>query len=332
VVWAAIGLLVLLFALTPPLLSHDVYSYIAYARLGASHGLDPYVATPRAIPLDTVFDQVDWKGVTSAYGPLFTLATYPLAGLSVGSSILILKLSVAAAALGLVAVVARLAPSRGVEPVRAAAFVGLNPLLLVHVVGGPHNDGVAMLLAMLAVAATLGAAEASGGAAFVLAAGVKATGAFALPFALLGTGVRRRRLLLGAAAAFALMALVAWPAFGLDWLGSLNVAGDNLGKTSHMSVPITFSRIAGVDSGLVQNAALYIYGGLVAYLLIWTWRGGDWVRAAGWAGAGLLLASTWLLPWYLIWALPFAAISRDRPLQLLVLALTAFQLGTRIPL
>jgi hypothetical protein len=56
------------------------------------------------------------------------------------------------------------------------------------------------------------------------------------------------------------------------------------------------------------------------------------VRAAGWAGAGLLIASTWLLPWYLIWALPFAAISRDRALRVLVLAITAFQLGTRIPL
>jgi len=250
----------------------------------------------------------------------------------VGSSILLLKLSAAADALALVAVVARLAPCRGVEPVRAAAFVGLNPLLLVHVVGGPHNDGVAMLLAMLAVAAALGAAEASGGAAFVLAAGVKASSAFAMPFALLGTGVRRRRFLLGAAAAFALLASIAWAAFGLDWLGSLSVAGDNLGKTSHMSVPITFSRIAGVDRDIAQSAALYIYGGLFAYLLIWTWRGGDWVRAAGWAGAGLLVATTWLLPWYLIWALPFAAISRDRALQLLVLALTAFQLGTRIPL
>ena len=44
------------------------------------------------------------------------------------------------------------------------------------------------------------------------------------------------------------------------------------------------------------------------------------MRAAGWAGAGLLLATTWLLPWYLIWVLPLAALSRDRPLQLLVLA------------
>jgi Glycosyltransferase family 87 len=332
VVWGALAVLVVVFVLTSPLLSHDVYSYIDYARLGAKHGLDPYVATPRAVPWDTVFEQVDWKGVTSAYGPLFTLATYPLAGLSVGSSILLLKLGAGAAALALVALVARLAASRGVEPVRAAAFVGLNPLLLVHVVGGPHNDGAAVLFAMLGVAAALGAAEASSGAAFVLAAGIKASGAFAMPFALLGTGGRRGRFLLGAAAAFALLALIAWPAFGVHWLESLNVAGGDLGKTSHMSVPVTLSRITGFDRDVTQSGALYIYVGLVAYLLLWTWRGGDWVRAAGWAGAGLLVATTWLLPWYLIWALPFAALSRDRPLQLLVLALTAFQLGTRIPL
>ena len=47
---------------------------------------------------------------------------------------------------------------------------------------------------------------------------------------------------------------------------------------------------------------------------------------------GLLLATSWLLPWYLIWALPLGAVSRDRPLQLLILALTAYQLGARIPL
>jgi hypothetical protein len=188
-----------------------------------------------------------------------------------------------------------------------------------------------MLLAMVGVAAALGTAEATGGAAFVLAAGIKASGAFAAPFALIGAH-RPPRFLLGAVAAFALLALAAWPAFGLHWLGSLDVAGSNLGKTSHMSLPITLSRITGLDRDIAQDGALYIYVGLTAYLLAWTWRGGDWLRAASWAGLALLLTTTWLLPWYLIWVLPLAALSRDRPLQLLVLALTAFQLGTRIAL
>ena len=64
----------------------------------------------------------------------------------------------------------------------------------------------------------------------------------------------------------------------------------------------------------------------------WVLRGGDWVRAAAWASLGLLLASAWLLPWYIIWALPFAALSRDNPLITAVLALTALQLAARMPL
>ncbi len=330
-IWAAIVLGVAVFTLTPPLLSHDVYSYIDYARLGAVHGLDPYLVKPGAVPGDPVFQSVDWKGVTSAYGPLFTLATYALGSSSVGTSIFFLKLGSALSALALVAVVARLAPARGVNPAFAAAFVGLNPLLLVHVVGGPHNDGLSMLLAMLGLSAVLAGAELSGGASFVLSVGVKASSGFLMPFALLGSG-RRGRFLLGALAALALTVLVAWPAFGLHWLESLNVAGGNLGKASHMSVPVTVSRLTGIARPVVQHGALYIYVAFFAYLLAWTWRGGDWVRASAWAGAGLLLATTWLLPWYLIWVLPLAAVSRDRPVQLLTLTITAFQLSTRIPL
>lgn len=295
------------------------------------HGLDPYVHPPSAAPGDPAFAEVDWTGATSVYGPLFTLGTYPLAHLSIGTAVFALKLFAALSTVALVWVVARIAPSRGVDPLRAAVFVGLNPLVLVHVVGGPHNDGAAMLMALLGVAAVLASEEASGGFALALAAGFKASALFSAPFALLGAR-RRGPLIAGAAAGAALLFAIAWPAFGLHWLGALNVAGRNLDRTSHMSVPGELHRILGVDPGLARHGALYVYGALFAYLLFWTWRGGDWVRAAGWAGVGLLLATTWLLPWYLIWALPLTAISRDRPQQLTVLAITAFQLGTRIPL
>jgi hypothetical protein len=99
-----------------------------------------------------------------------------------------------------------------------------------------------------------------------------------------------------------------------------------------MSIPITAARLTGLDPGAVRLAAAVLFAAAIAYLLVWTWRGGDWVRAAAWAAFALLLATSWLLPWYLIWVLPLAAISRDRTLQLLTLALTAYQLGARIPL
>jgi hypothetical protein len=331
VVWGLILVLVTAFAVAPVLLSHDVYSYVDYARLGVRHGLDPYVHPPLAAPGDPAYGEVTWTEATSAYGPLFTLLTYPLAWLPVGLAVAALKAVAALAVLGIAALTARIAAWRGIDPLRAAGFVSLNPLVLVHVVGGAHNDGLTMLLAMLGVAAILGAREPAGGAALLAAIATKLSAAFLAPFALIGAH-QRGRLLTGALSAAVAIGLLAYLAFGWDWLHGFGLAGENQSRASHMSVPITFARIGGIGADGVRLAAALLFGGLVLYLLAWTARGGDWIRAAAWAAFGLLLASAWLLPWYLIWPLPLAAISRDRPLQLLTLALTAYQLGARIPL
>lgn len=330
-VWGTIVVLVVGFAVAPVLLSHDVYSYVDYARLGVQHGLDPYVHPPLAAPEDPAFAQVTWTEATSAYGPLFTLATYPLAWLPVGVAVAVLKALAALSVLGIAVIVSRLAARRGLDPLRAAAFVALNPLVLVHVVGGAHNDGLMMLLAMLAVAAILGGRELAGGGALVAAVAVKASAAFLAPFALLGSA-RRMRFLAGATAAAMATVIAAYLAFGWDWLGGFGLAGENQDRTSYMSIPITTARLTGLDPDAVRLVAAILFAAAITYLLAWTWRGGDWVRAAAWAALALLLATSWLLPWYLIWLLPLAAISRDRPLQLLTLALTAYQLGARIPL
>jgi len=345
--WGAIALLVVALACLPPLLSHDVYSYVDYARLGAAHGIDPYLRGPAAAPGDPAFIHVTWPRTTTAYGPLFTLATYPLAALPPGTAVYVLKAASAAAVFGIAAIVARLAPSRGIDPLRAAAFVALNPLVLVHVVGGPHNDALAVLLVMLSVAAILCARESSGGAAFVAAIAVKASSAAVLPFALIGSAPEQSTgrtvihsathrpvagVLLGGAGGAIAIGAAAHAAFGWHWLGAIGLAGENQSRTSYMSIPITAARLTGLDPALTRAAALVLYAALVAYLLAWTLRGGDWVRAAAWATTGLLLATSWLLPWYLLWPLPLAALSRDRALKLLLLALTAFQLGARIPL
>lgn len=352
VVWTLIVVLVVAFALAPVLLSHDVFSYVDYSRLGVVHGLDPYVHGPDAVPTDPAFADVTWTGATSAYGPLFTLATYPLAWLPVGLAVAVLKGAAALSVLGLAAVVARLAAWRGLQPSRAAAFVALNPLVLVHVVGGAHNDGLTMLLAMLGVAAILVGREAAGGGALVASVAVKASAAFLAPFALVATARPHRvrvyarypcisadsawrptmRLVAGALGTALVIAIAAYFAFGFEWLRALGLAGENQSRTSHLSIPTTAARLFGSGKEPSRAGALGLYAVAFAYLLVWTWRGGDWVRAAGWAALGLLLATSWLLPWYLVWALPLAAISRDRPLQLLTLALTAYQLAARIPL
>jgi hypothetical protein len=324
------------FAVAPVLVSHDVYSYIDYARLGVRHGLDPYVRPPSAAPADPAFAKVTWPHTTSAYGPLFTLVTYPLAWLPVGLAVAVLKGVAALSVLGLAALCDRLAAWRGESPARAAAVLALNPLVLVHVVGGAHNDSLTMLLAMLGVAALLVRREVTGGAALVLAAALKSFAAFIGPFALVGTVAAGRRPLLrllgGAAIAAIATCFASWLAFGWEWLDALDLAGRNQSHTSHLSIPTTFARISGLGPDGVRVAALVLFGILLAYLLARVWRGADWVRAAAWAGLGLLLATSWLLPWYMIWPLPLVAIARDRALLALTLALTAFQLAARIPL
>ena len=346
-VWGAILLLVTAFAVAPVLLSHDVYSYVDYARLGVRHGLDPYAHPPLAAPADPAFAHVTWTETESAYGSLFTLATYPLAWLPVGLAVAILKAAAALSVLGIAVLVSRMAAWRGVDPLRAAAFVALNPLVLVHVVGGAHNDGVTMLLATLSVAAILSARELAGGAALLAAIATKTSAAFLAPFVLIGaatsppTGRKPDyvsgnrpvgRFLFGVFAAAVVVGVLAWLAFGWDWLHGFELAGNNQHKTSYLSIPKLIARASGLSPSVTRPAAAILFAALVTYLLAWTWRGGDWVRAAAWTAFALLLATSWLLPWYLLWPLPLVAISRDRPLQLLTLGLTAYQLGARIPL
>jgi len=342
VVGALIVVFVVAFACAPVLLSHDAFSYVDYARLGVRHGLDPYVNAPEAAPTDPAFAHVTWTETPSAYGPLFTLATYPLAWLPVAAAIAVLKAVAAISVLGLAWTVHRLAAWRGVDPARAAAFVALNPLVLVHVVGGAHNDGLAMLLATLGVAALCVRREPAAGASLVASAAIKSSTLFVAPFAVATLMGRKalhisayrpiNRFVAGAIVAALVLGVAGWLGFGWEWLHAFGLAGENQGRTSHLSIPVTFARLTGIDEGAVRVAALGLYGVAVAWLLVRTWHGADWIRAAAWAGFGLLLATSWLLPWYLLWPLPLAAVARDRRLAFLLLALTAYQLGARIPL
>ncbi len=69
------------------------------------------------------------------------------------------------------------------------------------------------------------------------------------------------------------------------------------------------------------------------------WRGcwcgrraaADWVRAAGWAGLGLLVASSYLPPWYVILPLPLVAIARDRALVACAVLVSAYLLRYQVP-
>src|SRR5262249_37113314 len=67
--------------LGPPLSLTDVFNYLHYGRMGATYGLNPYVALPLAARLDPAYRFSNWHHLPSPYGPLFTLVTEGLAPL-----------------------------------------------------------------------------------------------------------------------------------------------------------------------------------------------------------------------------------------------------------
>jgi hypothetical protein len=48
------------------------------------------------------------------------------------------------------------------------------------------------------------------------------------------------------------------------------------------------------------------------------------ITASGWAGVALLVTLSWVLPWYVLWVLPLAALSPSRRLRNTALVLGAY--------
>jgi len=275
----------------------------------------------------------DFRDATSVYGPLFTLASYPLGLIGVAAGMWAMKAAAAASVLGVAAVVARLAASRGIAPAPAAALVVLNPLVLVDVVGGAHNDALMMLALVGGVALVLTARETTGGLAMAAASAIKLPAAVAAPFAVIGAAGsgRRVRLLVGLAAGVAALTAVALAIFGTSVANGLEFLSGSQQRVSYHSFPATVARGIGVDVDVTRAAFAGVYALFAVWLLVWTARGGDWVRAAAWAMVGLLCATVYLVPWYVLWALPLVAVARDRILVVITLALCAYQLPVGVP-
>jgi alpha-1,6-mannosyltransferase len=313
----------------PILISTDVFSYIAYARMGVEHGINPYLHGPASISHDPVFRYVghDWRHVATAYGPLYTLLSYPFAPLGVTGALWAMKIVAQLASVGTLVLTWRCARKRDLDPVWAILVVGANPLYVIYGVGGAHNDLLMLLLMMAAVSLTLAGRDAAAGAVVVGGALVKATVAALLPFMILS----RRRLtpILGALAALAVGAVIAYLAFGVHGLDVVSALNRDAAFVSTDSFAAEIAHLFGkpgvfpVDHDLLKAALV-----LIALHMMWrTWRGYDWVAASGWTLLAISVTSTWLLAWYILWPLPLAVVTRDRRLLVATLAVQALFLA-----
>lgn len=334
----------LLIMLGPPLLSQDVYGYVSFARLGAVHGLDPYTHVAAEAPADPSFPYIGWPFQHTPYGPLFTLLSYAVALLGLGASLWALKAIAVLASLGAVALCARAARAEGRSGRAAAVFIGLNPVMLEFGVGGAHNDTLTLLLVAVALALSAGALPALRGSwrlraatiPLALAAGLKITGGLPLPFLVLAPkGVRERLRMLGDSALGLIAVLVVGAiGFGAGLTGFFVPIAEEQQQVAPHSIPADIARVAGISGAPSWLRAIFlaVFGCVLLYALWRTTKGADWRVAAGWTTFALVVSTAWLLPWYSIWALPFAAVSGDRRLRIAALAFCLYAVMMRLPL
>jgi alpha-1,6-mannosyltransferase len=360
-VLAASGMSLAVSVAAPLLLSRDVYTYAAYGRIDAVYHRNPYVTTLSSYPHDRFVSvtSAQWLHTHSVYGPVFTLLSAAIARLWVGSpsaTILAFKLLAGiaiAAATGFVArVAARTRPGRAPF---AAALVGLNPVLVIHTVGGGHSD--ALIAAPLAVALWIAASRPRRASAGAVAVTVLLTVACLIKGVILPALAlwvwwiartnrdKRRRTITVHVAAIAVLVLVSVAPFQAGWhtlapfatLGGVEVWASPSHLVGHVVQAIVASfagSTVGADSARVtEGAFLLLYVVLVGRLAR---RSGGPVTTSPadlWGVALLLLALSmpFLLPWYVAWFAPFVGLFADEALVLAGALATGVLALTLIP-
>src|ERR1700736_6104139 len=340
----AIVLAHVVFLLAPPLALTDVFNYINYGRMEVVHHLNPYTTIPISEPHgDPSYALSNWHQLLSPYGPLFTLLTFAVVPLGVAGSFWALKCILAVASLATIYLVWRCARLLGPAPGVAIAFIGLNPIVLVWGLGGDHNDFLTMFLIVLGfyLLLRLRAAAASepperrtsagrlhgwraalapsgigAGAAFATAAGIKASAGILIPVVLAGVARSPRRLgqvAFGMATAGALIGVASLIAFGLH-IPDLNTQSR---LVTNESVPNLIGLLvgAGGENEAVRLVMSALLGCSLLLCCALAWRRRDSLGASGWASVVLLVTLSWVLPWYVLWVLPLAALAGSRRLR-----------------
>ncbi len=144
----------------PPIISKDVYSYLAQSAI-AHRGMDPYVVSPlRGLGVDHVLTRSVpnlWRDTPAPYGPLFLWigeGISEITGNNITAAIFLHRLVALAGIALIVWALPRLARRCGVSSVAAIWLGAMNPLVIIHLVGGIHNE--ALMLGLMLVGLELG--------------------------------------------------------------------------------------------------------------------------------------------------------------------------------
>lgn len=334
---ATLWLWILPLLLAPPLLSFDAYSYAAQGYM-VHQGLDPYSDGPGLLDDDYRL-QVDplWQYTPAPYGPLSLQIQHLLVDLGGSNAYLSAVLMRIPATVGVVLLAVylpRLARRLGYDREATIWLAVLNPLVVLHLVGGAHNDSLMiglmvlalwvaverhLLWASLLVAAAATIKQPAAAAIIAVAAlhvwrtkGEKPTNAEVL------------RALVPAGAAFAVgfTVLSFASGMGFGWVKAAGVPSSVRSMLSPFTMVGTalewllnllgFRETAGAVVPVMQRASLAL-GALVISWLLWRYKASRPVRTLGWVLLVFVITNPVVHPWYLLWGGLLFAMTESAP-------------------
>ena len=175
--------------------------------------------------------------------------------------------------------------------------------------------------------------ELAAGLALASAIALKASAGILVPVLLVSLLRTPRRLVqvaLGLAGGAVVLGACSVAAFGMHL--------PNLGTQGRLVIPMSLPNVLGLALG--QGGETDTMRTLLSVVLVLAvlgcsllaWRRRDALSASGWATVALLVTLSWVLPWYVLWLLPLAALSRSRALRVSTMVLGAYLVLTWMPL
>ncbi len=314
----------------PPLFSRDVFSYAAQGEM-TSHHLSPYVLGPFSLGSGPYVNPVDslWGNTPAPYGPLFLSIDgflVKLAHHNQLATVVLLRLLefMAIALMGWA--LPMLARAVGRDPGEVFTLAAMNPLVLLTLIGGAHND--ALMTALLVTGVALAAAKRPMWGLFfcACATAIKAPAALGIVYVAWswrGAGVPLRRritpLMVGATMSAAVLGVTTLTAgFGLGWVKNLSTPG----TVRSWSAPATGTGMA--ITGLLHTMGFAVKLspilsitralGLATALgfAMWLFARADqrgWIRSLAISLLVFVILGPVVQPWYLTWGLVLLAAS-----------------------
>lgn len=329
-------------ALGPALFSSDIFSYAAQGEL-AARGIDPYTYGPLALGLDSRYYQLSdpfWQITPTPYGPVWVGLSRVFAGVSghnpaVTVSLLRLTQIVAVVAVAWLSV--RLARRLGADPAVVLAVGVANPIFMLHLISGGHNDG--LMLALLLAGLLLAVDRRRVLASVVLGCAVSvklpaAAGLIFVGWGWFGPSARIWRRMVGVAVSGAIGTVViafwCWTTgLGWGWINTAVTSPTTLKTKTSPTVAFALiirqlARLVGINTRPSQVvsplAAAGVVVAIVAFgVIIFRAREAVSVVSLGLALLAVAMLGPTLYPWYIVGAIGLLAFAQ-RPWKIAALA------------